>query len=89
MDVRTGLIVSLCLMGFTCAEPVKYVDCGKFRLKLHLKLHLKFRLKLHLKLRLKFRPKLHLKFRLKLHLKFRLKLHLNAWVLFPLVFVCE
>ena len=77
MDVRTGLIVSLCLMGFTCAEPVKYVDCGKFRLKLHLKL------------RLKFRPKLHLKFRLKLHLKFRLKLHLNAWVLFPLVFVCE
>ncbi|GAA6213646.1 epididymal secretory protein E1 [Lates japonicus] len=28
MDVRIALIVSLCLMGFTCAEPVKYKDCG-------------------------------------------------------------
>ncbi|XP_029349640.1 NPC intracellular cholesterol transporter 2 [Echeneis naucrates] len=28
MDVRTGFIVSLCLMGLTCAEPVKYLDCG-------------------------------------------------------------
>uniref|UniRef100_A0A3B4YV87 NPC intracellular cholesterol transporter 2 n=1 Tax=Seriola lalandi dorsalis TaxID=1841481 RepID=A0A3B4YV87_SERLL len=28
MDVRTGFIVSLCLIGFTCAAPVKYKDCG-------------------------------------------------------------
>ncbi|XP_070698382.1 NPC intracellular cholesterol transporter 2-like [Pempheris klunzingeri] len=28
MDVRTGFVVLLCLMGFTCAEPVKYIDCG-------------------------------------------------------------
>lgn len=32
MDVRTGLIVLFCLMGFTCAEPVKFIDCGKFHL---------------------------------------------------------
>lgn len=30
MDVRTGLIVLICVMGFTCAEPVKYLDCGEF-----------------------------------------------------------
>ncbi|XP_053191377.1 NPC intracellular cholesterol transporter 2-like [Scomber japonicus] len=28
MDVRIGLIALFCLMGFTCADPVKYVDCG-------------------------------------------------------------
>ncbi|XP_041669458.1 NPC intracellular cholesterol transporter 2-like [Cheilinus undulatus] len=28
MDVRTGLVVLLCLMGFTCADPVKFKDCG-------------------------------------------------------------
>ncbi|XP_039992241.1 NPC intracellular cholesterol transporter 2-like [Xiphias gladius] len=28
MDVRAGFIVSLCLMGFTCAVPVKFIDCG-------------------------------------------------------------
>ncbi|XP_034714975.1 NPC intracellular cholesterol transporter 2-like [Etheostoma cragini] len=28
MDVRTGFIVLFCLMGFTCAEPVKFMDCG-------------------------------------------------------------
>uniref|UniRef100_A0A8C9XZ79 NPC intracellular cholesterol transporter 2 n=1 Tax=Sander lucioperca TaxID=283035 RepID=A0A8C9XZ79_SANLU len=28
MDVRTGFIVLFCLMGFTCAEPVKFIDCG-------------------------------------------------------------
>jgi len=28
MDVRTGLITLLCLIGFTCADPVKYLDCG-------------------------------------------------------------
>ncbi|XP_041809446.1 NPC intracellular cholesterol transporter 2-like [Chelmon rostratus] len=28
MDVRTGFIVLFCLMGFTCAEPVKFLDCG-------------------------------------------------------------
>ncbi|XP_022048947.1 NPC intracellular cholesterol transporter 2 [Acanthochromis polyacanthus] len=28
MDARTGLIVLLCLMGFTWAVPVKYADCG-------------------------------------------------------------
>lgn len=32
MDARTGLIVVFCLMGFTCAEPVKFIDCGKFHL---------------------------------------------------------
>lgn len=28
MDVRAGIIVLFCLMGFTCAEPVKFLDCG-------------------------------------------------------------
>uniref|UniRef100_A0AAQ5X293 NPC intracellular cholesterol transporter 2 n=1 Tax=Amphiprion ocellaris TaxID=80972 RepID=A0AAQ5X293_AMPOC len=28
MDSRTGLIVLLCLMGFTWAVPVKFLDCG-------------------------------------------------------------
>ncbi|XP_015242332.1 PREDICTED: epididymal secretory protein E1 [Cyprinodon variegatus] len=28
MDVRTGLIVLLCLMGVSWAQPVKYLDCG-------------------------------------------------------------
>uniref|UniRef100_H2VC09 NPC intracellular cholesterol transporter 2 n=3 Tax=Takifugu TaxID=31032 RepID=H2VC09_TAKRU len=28
MDVRSGLVVLLCLIGFTCAEPVKFADCG-------------------------------------------------------------
>ncbi|KAM4542693.1 NPC intracellular cholesterol transporter 2-like [Odontesthes bonariensis] len=28
MDGRFGLIVLLCLMGLTCANPVKFVDCG-------------------------------------------------------------
>ncbi|XP_008281298.1 epididymal secretory protein E1 [Stegastes partitus] len=28
MDARSGFIVVLCLMGFTCAVPVKYIDCG-------------------------------------------------------------
>ncbi|XP_034530627.1 NPC intracellular cholesterol transporter 2-like [Notolabrus celidotus] len=28
MHVQTGFIVLLCLMGFTCAEPVKFKDCG-------------------------------------------------------------
>ncbi|KAM3594388.1 uncharacterized protein V6R79_007011 [Siganus canaliculatus] len=28
MDARTGFIVLFCLMGFTCADPVKYLDCG-------------------------------------------------------------
>ncbi|KAM7402968.1 hypothetical protein PAMA_003748 [Pampus argenteus] len=28
MDVRTGLIALFCLMGFSCADPVKYIDCG-------------------------------------------------------------
>lgn len=28
MDGRTGFIVLLCLIGFTCADPVKYIDCG-------------------------------------------------------------
>lgn len=30
MDVRTGLIVVFCLIGLTCANPVKFFDCGKF-----------------------------------------------------------
>uniref|UniRef100_UPI0037E89005 NPC intracellular cholesterol transporter 2-like n=1 Tax=Semicossyphus pulcher TaxID=241346 RepID=UPI0037E89005 len=28
MNVQTGLVVLVCLMGFTCAEPVKFKDCG-------------------------------------------------------------
>lgn len=28
MDGRTGFIVLFCLMGFTCAEQVKFIDCG-------------------------------------------------------------
>ncbi|XP_037602716.1 NPC intracellular cholesterol transporter 2 [Sebastes umbrosus] len=28
MDVQTGFIVLVCLMGFTCGEPVKFMDCG-------------------------------------------------------------
>ncbi|XP_042356643.1 NPC intracellular cholesterol transporter 2-like [Plectropomus leopardus] len=28
MDVHTGFIVLICLMGFTCAVPVKFLDCG-------------------------------------------------------------
>lgn len=28
MDARTGFIVLLCFIGFSCAETVKYVDCG-------------------------------------------------------------
>ncbi|XP_071376966.1 NPC intracellular cholesterol transporter 2-like [Centroberyx affinis] len=28
MDLRTGFIVLCSLMAFTCAEPVKYIDCG-------------------------------------------------------------
>lgn len=28
MDAQTGFIVLLCLMGFTCADPVKFIDCG-------------------------------------------------------------
>ncbi|XP_060918658.1 NPC intracellular cholesterol transporter 2-like [Labrus mixtus] len=28
MDVQTGFIVLFCLMSFTCAEPVKFKDCG-------------------------------------------------------------
>lgn len=28
MDVRTGFIVLFCLMGYTCADPVKFLDCG-------------------------------------------------------------
>ncbi|XP_030299344.1 NPC intracellular cholesterol transporter 2 [Sparus aurata] len=28
MDVRTGFIVVFCLIGFTCATPVKFIDCG-------------------------------------------------------------
>lgn len=32
MDVRTCLIVFFCLMGFTCADPVKFMDCGEFDL---------------------------------------------------------
>ncbi|XP_077412522.1 NPC intracellular cholesterol transporter 2-like [Vanacampus margaritifer] len=27
MDFRAGVFL-LCLMGFTCADPVKYFDCG-------------------------------------------------------------
>ncbi|KAM4540259.1 NPC intracellular cholesterol transporter 2-like [Fundulus diaphanus] len=28
MEFQTGLIVLFCLMGLTCAQPVKYIDCG-------------------------------------------------------------
>ncbi|CAJ1073613.1 NPC intracellular cholesterol transporter 2-like [Xyrichtys novacula] len=28
MNVQTGFIVLLCLMGFTCADLVKFKDCG-------------------------------------------------------------
>ncbi|XP_061898063.1 NPC intracellular cholesterol transporter 2-like [Entelurus aequoreus] len=28
MDLRAGFVVLLCLMGLTCADPVKYIDCG-------------------------------------------------------------
>ncbi|KAM9340995.1 NPC intracellular cholesterol transporter 2-like [Symphorus nematophorus] len=28
MDFRTCFIVVLCLMGLTCADPVKFLDCG-------------------------------------------------------------
>ncbi|XP_074548244.1 NPC intracellular cholesterol transporter 2-like [Halichoeres trimaculatus] len=28
MGLQTGVIVVLCLMGFTCADPVKFKDCG-------------------------------------------------------------
>ncbi|KAM9708674.1 NPC intracellular cholesterol transporter 2-like [Menidia menidia] len=28
MDGRAGFVVVLCLMGFTCADPVKFIDCG-------------------------------------------------------------
>ncbi|KAG7510865.1 hypothetical protein JOB18_034015 [Solea senegalensis] len=28
MDFRAEFIVLLCLIGFTCAVPVKYADCG-------------------------------------------------------------
>ncbi|CAG5866370.1 unnamed protein product [Menidia menidia] len=28
MDGRAGFVVLLCLMGFTCANPVKFIDCG-------------------------------------------------------------
>ncbi|XP_061824750.1 NPC intracellular cholesterol transporter 2-like [Nerophis lumbriciformis] len=28
MDLRAGSVVLLCLMGLTCADPVKYIDCG-------------------------------------------------------------
>ncbi|KAM3870834.1 NPC intracellular cholesterol transporter 2-like [Diretmus argenteus] len=28
MDLRTALLVVFSLMAFTCAEPVKYIDCG-------------------------------------------------------------
>ncbi|KAL6105716.1 npc2 [Pungitius sinensis] len=28
MDTRTRFFVLLCLIGLTCAEPVKFVDCG-------------------------------------------------------------
>lgn len=30
MDVRSGLVVLLCLIGSTCAETVKFINCGKF-----------------------------------------------------------
>lgn len=29
MDVRARFFVLLCLIGLTCAEPVKFIDCGK------------------------------------------------------------
>lgn len=29
MEVRVGLVVLLCLIGFSCAVPVKFADCGK------------------------------------------------------------
>ncbi|KAK5857337.1 hypothetical protein PBY51_010589 [Eleginops maclovinus] len=28
MDVRAGIILLFCLMGFTCADTVKFIDCG-------------------------------------------------------------
>uniref|UniRef100_A0AAQ4R646 NPC intracellular cholesterol transporter 2 n=1 Tax=Gasterosteus aculeatus aculeatus TaxID=481459 RepID=A0AAQ4R646_GASAC len=28
MDVRARFFVLLCLIGLTCAEPVKFIDCG-------------------------------------------------------------
>ncbi|XP_008335452.1 NPC intracellular cholesterol transporter 2 [Cynoglossus semilaevis] len=28
MEVRVGLVVLLCLIGFSCAVPVKFADCG-------------------------------------------------------------
>jgi len=28
MDLRTGVVVLLCLIGLSCAEPVKFKDCG-------------------------------------------------------------
>ncbi|KAM9777268.1 NPC intracellular cholesterol transporter 2-like [Neosynchiropus ocellatus] len=28
MDLRSGLLVFACLIGLTCAEPVKFADCG-------------------------------------------------------------
>ncbi|TMS21085.1 NPC intracellular cholesterol transporter 2 [Larimichthys crocea] len=28
MDVRTGFVVLFCLIGLTCADPVKFKDCG-------------------------------------------------------------
>ncbi|XP_028250837.1 NPC intracellular cholesterol transporter 2-like [Parambassis ranga] len=28
MDSRPAVVVLLCLMGFTCAELVKFIDCG-------------------------------------------------------------
>ncbi|XP_037550435.1 NPC intracellular cholesterol transporter 2 [Nematolebias whitei] len=28
MDSRLGVVVLFCLVGLTCAQPVKFVDCG-------------------------------------------------------------
>ncbi|CAL8272608.1 unnamed protein product [Merluccius merluccius] len=28
MDIRTACVVLVCAVALTCAEPVKYVDCG-------------------------------------------------------------
>ncbi|XP_017267149.1 NPC intracellular cholesterol transporter 2 [Kryptolebias marmoratus] len=33
MDSRLGVVVLLCLMGLSCADPVKFIDCGSVSAK--------------------------------------------------------